>query len=88
MNEKSPLPKVGNTPRSGSCGVGFLCNLNGEKSHEIIAQGIEAVKNLTHRGAVGADGKTGDGAGVLFQIPKAFFSDEIHRLGFTDISHR
>jgi hypothetical protein len=50
---------------SASCGVGFVCNANGEKNHEIVSMGIEAVKNLTHRGAVGADGKTGDGAGVL-----------------------
>jgi glutamate synthase (NADPH) large chain len=64
-----------------SCGVGFLCNINGEKSHEIVRLGIEAVKNLTHRGAVGADGKTGDGAGLLFQIPRNFFSGEVERQG-------
>lgn len=67
-------------PHSGSCGVGFVCNIKGTKSHEIIAWGIEAVKNLTHRGAVGADGKTGDGAGVLFQIPQRFFLKEIGKL--------
>ncbi len=58
---------------AGSCGVGFVCNITGEKSYQIVRWGIEAVKNLTHRGAVGADGKTGDGAGVLFQLPKKFF---------------
>jgi len=68
--------------QSGSCGVGFICNLNGIKSHEIVKWGIEAVKNLTHRGAVGADGKTGDGAGVLFQIPGRFFLSELGRLGY------
>ena len=66
----------------GSCGVGFVCNINGTKSHEIVEWGIEAVKNLTHRGAVGADGKTGDGAGVLFQIPRRFFLKELGRLGY------
>lgn len=66
----------------GSCGVGFVCNINGIKSHEIVEWGIEAVKNLTHRGAVGADGKTGDGAGVLFQIPRRFFLMELERLGY------
>lgn len=71
---------------SGSCGVGFVCNIRGVKSHEIVSWGVEAVKNLTHRGAVGADGKTGDGAGVLIQLPKTFFSREMKRKGFT-LSH-
>ncbi|MGC8677592.1 MAG: glutamate synthase large subunit [Hydrogenobaculum sp.] len=65
-----------------SCGVGFICDLNGKKSNKIVKYGIEAVKNLTHRGAVGADGKTGDGAGILIQIPHKFFKKEIDRLGF------
>jgi glutamate synthase (NADPH/NADH) large chain len=71
---------------AGSCGVGFVCNVTGEKSHQIVHWGVEAVKNLTHRGAVGADGKTGDGAGVLFQLPKKFFLKEIEDSGFS-ISH-
>lgn len=65
-----------------SCGVGFICDVNGKKSNKIVKYGIEAVKNLTHRGAVGADGKTGDGAGILIQIPHKFFQKEIDRLGF------
>lgn len=72
--------------KSGSCGVGFICNVNGGRSYEIVRMGIEAVKNLTHRGAVGADGKTGDGAGVLFQIPKKFFMQETGRSGYK-LSH-
>ncbi|MEW6117588.1 MAG: glutamate synthase large subunit [Nitrospirota bacterium] len=72
---------------SGSCGVGFVCHTKGIKSHDIVAWGVEAVKNLTHRGAVGADGKTGDGAGVLTQIPRAFFQKEIDRTGAV-LSHR
>ncbi len=68
---------------SASCGVGFVCDIRGTRSHDVVRQGIEAVKNLTHRGAVGADGKTGDGAGILIQIPKEFFRKEIERLGFT-----
>ena len=60
-----------------SCGVGFVCNINGKADHKIVKLGIEAVKNLTHRGAVGGDGKTGDGAGILIQIPKRFFEDYI-----------
>ena len=74
------------TAHSASCGTGFVCNVAGQKSHRIIQWGIEAVRNLTHRGAVGADGKTGDGAGVLFQIPKKFFLREIAGSGMS-ISH-
>ncbi|OGW27453.1 MAG: glutamate synthase subunit alpha [Nitrospirae bacterium GWC2_57_13] len=55
-----------------SCGVGFVCHTRGAKSHAIVAQGLEAVRNLTHRGAVGADGKTGDGCGITVQLPHRF----------------
>jgi glutamate synthase (NADPH/NADH) large chain len=68
---------------SGSCGVGFVCSIRGIKSHYIVRWGVEAVKNLTHRGAVGSDGKTGDGAGILTQIPRKFFLREIERHGFS-----
>ncbi len=68
-----------NKNKSGSCGVGFVCNTKGLRSHQIVRWAIEAVKNLTHRGAVGADGKTGDGAGILFQLPKKFFFREIEK---------
>ncbi|MEK6699999.1 MAG: glutamate synthase large subunit [Nitrospirota bacterium] len=71
---------MSNTAMSASCGVGFICNVHGTRSHEIVRQGVEAVVNLTHRGAVGADGKTGDGAGVLIQLPKKFFRREGERL--------
>ncbi len=64
-----------------ACGVGFVCNVKGEKSHQIVRWGIEAVKNLTHRGAIGGDKKTGDGAGILIQIPTKFFIDFIERKG-------
>ncbi|MCX5699999.1 MAG: glutamate synthase large subunit [Candidatus Omnitrophica bacterium] len=56
-----------------SCGVGFVCNIKGEKSNKIIRQGIEVLRRLAHRGAVGSDPKTGDGAGLLIQIPHVFF---------------
>ncbi|MCS7284968.1 MAG: hypothetical protein NZ527_04540, partial [Hydrogenobacter thermophilus] len=69
-----------------SCGVGFVCNIRGEKSEQIVRWGIEAVKNLTHRGAIGGDGKTGDGAGILVEIPKTFFSYYIQKEGL-DLSH-
>lgn len=57
-----------------ACGVGFVCNIKGEKSNTIIKQGIEVLHRLSHRGAVGSDPKTGDGAGILIQIPHEFFT--------------
>jgi len=65
-----------------SCGVGFVCDVYGRKSHELLKMGITAVKNLTHRGAVGGDGKTGDGAGILTDLPKEFFLKEVEKLGY------
>lgn len=56
-----------------SCGVGFIVNIDGRKNHQIIENGLQILKNLAHRGAVGADPKAGDGAGILLQLPDAFF---------------
>jgi len=56
-----------------SCGIGFVAHLKGKKSHSIIAQGLDILRNMTHRGAEGADSKTGDGAGVLIQVPRDFY---------------
>jgi len=67
----------------GSCGVGFVANIKGAKSHSIIRQGLEILVNITHRGATGADPDTGDGAGILIQMPHEFFSREASKLGFT-----
>jgi glutamate synthase domain-containing protein 2/glutamate synthase domain-containing protein 1/glutamate synthase domain-containing protein 3 len=66
-----------------ACGIGFVCNINGRKSHEIIEKGIQVLVNLTHRGACGCDPETGDGAGVLIQIPHKFFARVCASLGFT-----
>jgi len=57
----------------GSCGIGFVAHLKGKKSHSIIRQGLDILINMAHRGAEGADSKTGDGAGVLIQIPRDFY---------------
>jgi glutamate synthase domain-containing protein 1 len=65
-----------------ACGMGFVASIRGEKSHEIIEKGIEVLINLTHRGASGSDPETGDGAGVLIQIPHQFFVRECRDLGF------
>jgi glutamate synthase (NADPH/NADH) large chain len=64
-----------------ACGVGFVANIKGKKSHEIVEQGLTILKNLTHRGAVGADPKASDGAGILIQIPDAFFREELAKQG-------
>ncbi len=56
-----------------SCGVGFIVNIKGKKSHKIVRDGLQILGNLTHRGATGCDPKTGDGAGILIQIPDQFF---------------
>ena len=66
-----------------SCGVGFIVNLRNQKSHRIVEDGLKIVLNLTHRGATGADPLVGDGAGMLVQVPHAFFAAEADRLGFT-----
>ncbi len=66
-----------------ACGIGFVANIKGHKSHEIIEKGIQILINLTHRGACGCDPETGDGAGLLIQIPHTFFTRETAALGFT-----
>ncbi len=64
-----------------ACGVGFVANIKGKKSHTIVEQGLTVLKNLTHRGAVGWDPKLSDGAGVLIQIPDRFYRDEMAKQG-------
>jgi glutamate synthase (NADPH/NADH) large chain len=59
-----------------ACGVGFVADIKGRKSHRIVEQGLEILDRLTHRGAVGADPRAGDGAGILLQIPDRFFREE------------
>ena len=65
-----------------ACGIGFVASIRGQKSHEIVSKGIQVLLNLTHRGACGCDPETGDGAGVLLQIPHQFFARECGKLGF------
>ncbi len=63
-----------------SCGVGFVADIKGRKSHEIVRSGIQILENLTHRGACGCDPMTGDGAGLLLQMPDSFFRKEGRKL--------
>ncbi|GHG25828.1 glutamate synthase large subunit [Paracoccus aerius] len=64
-----------------SCGVGLVVNIDGKPSRKVVQSGIDALKAIWHRGAVDADGKTGDGAGIHVQIPVPFFYDQIRRTG-------
>ncbi|MFC5303119.1 glutamate synthase large subunit [Azospira restricta] len=64
-----------------ACGVGFVAHIKGQKSHSIVEQGLLILKNLDHRGAVGADPLMGDGAGLLIQIPDTFFREEMAKQG-------
>src|SRR5471032_989449 len=58
-----------------ACGVGFVADMKGRKSHEILQNGLQILRNLDHRGAAGAEPNTGDGAGVLLQMPHKFFQE-------------
>jgi len=66
-----------------SCGVGFIADIKGRKTHKIVSDALSILCNLEHRGAVGADPRAGDGAGILVQIPHAFFARKARELGFS-----
>ncbi|MFN0314451.1 MAG: glutamate synthase-related protein [Burkholderiales bacterium] len=66
-----------------ACGVGFVAHIKGKKSHTIVEHGLQILRNLTHRGAVGADPLAGDGAGILIQMPDQFFREEMGKQGVT-----
>ncbi len=80
MNQTALPPKQGlydPANEHDACGVGFVADIKGRKSHTIIQQGLQILERLTHRGAVGADPKAGDGAGILLQIPDAFLRGSV-----------
>jgi len=65
-----------------SCGVGFIANIKGSKSHQIVSDALTMLERMEHRGACGCEPNTGDGAGILIQVPHEFFSSECSKLGF------
>src|SRR5437762_364067 len=65
-----------------ACGVGFVVNVKGKKSHQIIQQSLQVLRNLDHRGACGCEANTGDGAGILMQMPHTFLQKQCEKLGF------
>jgi glutamate synthase (ferredoxin) len=92
MNMKEDYPFPGLPAAQGlyhpqhehdACGIGFVANIEGRKSHDIVLKGVQILINLTHRGACGCDPQTGDGAGILIQIPHVFFEREAALLGFS-----
>jgi len=66
-----------------ACGLGFVVNMKGKKSHQMVSDALKILVNLDHRGACGCEANTGDGAGILIQVPHDFFATEAKRLGFT-----
>ncbi|MFN4208628.1 MAG: glutamate synthase large subunit [Agrobacterium albertimagni] len=89
---ETAIARAGLPPKQGlydpknehdACGVGFIAHMKGQKSHQIVKDGLFILENLTHRGAVGADPLMGDGAGILVQIPDRFFREEMATQGVT-----
>ncbi len=89
---EKPAPLLGLPPKQGmydprfehdACGIGFVAHIEGRRSHKVLKMALEALCNHAHRGAVADDRKTGDGAGVLTQLPYEFFRRELERLGVT-----
>jgi len=86
MTPRSLPPKQGlYDPRyeHDSCGVGFVVDLKNRQSHDIVRDALQILNNLEHRGACGCEKNTGDGAGILVQMPHAFLQKECARLGIT-----
>ncbi len=64
-----------------ACGIGFVANIKGSKSHQHITDALTVLENMEHRGACGCESNTGDGAGIMIQIPHEFFFDECIKQG-------
>ena len=88
---ESVAVRLGAPPKQGlydpqfehdACGLGFVVNMKGKKSHQLVSDALQILVNLDHRGAVGCEPNTGDGAGILIQVPHDFFVTEAARLGF------
>ena len=79
--EQNGLYSAGN--EHDACGVGFVANIRGAKSHAIVQNALKILENLDHRGAVGADKLMGDGAGILIQLPDALYREEMAAQGVT-----
>src|SRR5580698_10594661 len=65
-----------------ACGLGFVVHMKGKKSHQMVSDALKILVNLDHRGACGCEANTGDGAGLLLQVPHELFAAEAEKLGF------
>ncbi len=81
MHQYSDVSTLAWPRERDACGVGFVADIGGRRSHDVLGYALQALHNLAHRGAVSADGKTGDGAGVLTQIPYRLFRRELEAQG-------
>src|ERR1700677_2074553 len=70
-----------------SCGIGFVAQIRGKPLHSVVYRGLTLLKNMSHRGAQGCDPYTGDGAGVMVQIPHRFFSSQIRKFELPPVGH-
>src|SRR5919112_223932 len=80
MYGRPPFPAEGlydGRHEHDACGVAFVATLTGEPSHDIVTQALTALRNLDHRGAAGAEPNSGDGAGILIQVPDAFLREVV-----------
>ena len=86
MTRRASPPKQGlydPAHEHDSCGIGFVVDAHGRKSHSIVEQGVQVLLNLEHRGACGCEKNTGDGAGILMQMPHRFLAEECDKIGIT-----
>src|SRR5580658_3280440 len=90
-DERQAQPMISAPPKQGlydpqfehdACGLGFVVNMKGAKSHQLVTDALQILVNLDHRGACGCETNTGDGAGILIQVPHEFLAAEAVRLGF------
>ncbi len=81
--QEEPSVKSMYTPQyeSDACGIGFIAQIKGKKTNELVQDALTMLENMEHRGAAGADPETGDGAGILTQVPDAFFQKECSKIG-------
>src|ERR1700679_2355511 len=95
-DERHAQPQISAPPAQGlydpqfehdACGLGFVVHMKGKKSHQLVTDALKILVNLDHRGACGCEANTGDGAGILIQLPHEFLTAEAARLGFTLPAH-
>src|SRR5579863_3661766 len=91
-NDRQAQPMISAPPKQGlydpqfehdACGLGFVVNMKGKKSHQLVSDALQILVNLDHRGACGCEANTGDGAGILIQVPHEFLSAQAVKLGFS-----